>query len=346
MGPLHHHFTSSCPHSVGLAHWAPGHAHLKIFAFPGFFFLEYSSPDGAGPPPSSGVLRGCLLREALPFPPHHPYSFHQPSLCVFPHRGMTIWHPVYYTHSGFYLWSFPLKCGSTGGVDFSFSVPTVFRVQGRSWYTAGAQYIFLNEWMKFHFSYSKGNGGWTGGGKWKAANPDGLHTQSLETSAEASGEKDIFQDRRKSQPTVVFEFAQASGEGFLEEFFCLWVELMPKVQFLGWWGVLPTAGCNWSRDSQAHPAPEVGGAGSSSADSNPSGLKSSRLPAEESSLQLLMWGRGKPVSLISYGKLWAVFQLEPRIPGSFPSPSLQTVPHCNCASLGETISTVTLSPNR
>ena len=81
--------------------------------------------------------------------------------------------------------------------------------------------------MKFHFLYSRGNGGELKQRR-KAEGSKPRRSAHLVTgnSAEASGEKDVFQDRRKgrrrkmeSQPTVVFEFAQASGEGFLEEFF-------------------------------------------------------------------------------------------------------------------------------
>ena len=100
------------------------------------------------------------VQGALSFPPRPPYSFHQPSLVYFPHRGMTVWHPVYCTHTGFYLWSFPLLSVAPRGSRFwLFLFSSVFSVQGRSWYTAGAQYIFFNEWMKFHFLYSRGNGG-------------------------------------------------------------------------------------------------------------------------------------------------------------------------------------------
>lgn len=296
----------------------------------------------AGLPHSSGgVLRGCLLRR----PSHSHLTTPTVSinlLLFFPHRGMTVWHPVYYTHSGFYLWSFPLLSVAPRGSRFQlFLFSTVFRVQGRSWYTAGAQYIFLNEWMKFHFLYSRGNGGGLNrrrkveGGKprWSAHPVSG-------NSAEASERRTFSKTEERRVCTGKW------GRVFGRVLLCLWVELTPKVQlFLGWWGASPRCQVlvTW-QSSLTHPPPWRRGRGSSSADSNPSGLKSSRLPAEASSLQLLMWGRGKPVSLISYGKSWAVFQLEPRIPGSFPSPSLQTVPHCNCASLGETISAVTLSP--
>lgn len=203
--------------------------------------------------------------------------------------------------------------------------------------------------MKFHFLYSRGNGvGLNRRRKVEGGKPRWSAHLVTGNSAEASGEKDIFQDRRKgiTAYSCVWVCTGKWGRVFGRVLLCLWVELTPKVQlFLGWWGVSPRCQVlvTWQSSLTAR-TPGGGGAGSSSADSNPSGLKSSRLPAEESSLQLLMWGRGKPVSLISYGKSWAVFQLEPRIPGSFPSPSLQTVPHCNCASLGETISTVTLSP--
>ena len=156
--------------------------------------------------------------------------------------------------------------------------------------------------MKFHFLYSRGNGGGLKRRR-KAEGSKPRWSAHLVTgnSAEASGEKDVFQDRRKgrrrkmeSQPTVVFEFAQASGEGFLEEIFSASESSSRPKSSSSWGGgeCLPTARY-WSCDSQALPPPPTpggGGVGSSSADSNPGALKSSRLPAEESSLQLLTWG--------------------------------------------------------
>lgn len=65
--------------------------------------------------------------------------------------------------------------------------------------------------------------------------------------------------------------------------------------------VSPMPGTGHVRVKPRPPAPGCGVRGPR-ADSNPGRLKSSRLPAEELSLQLLTWGRGKPVSLISYGK--------------------------------------------
>lgn len=118
--------------------------------------------------------------------------------------------------------------------------------------------------MKFHFLYSRGNGG---GLKQRRKGEGSKPRRSAHlvtgNSAEASGEKDVFQDRRKgrrrkmeSQPTVVFEFAQASGEGFLEEFFSA-SELSSRPKSSSSWGgeeCLPAARY-WSRDSQASPPP-------------------------------------------------------------------------------------------
>lgn len=282
MGPLHHHFTSSCPHSVGLAHWAPGHAHLKIFAFPGFFFLEYSSPDvGRAPSLQQWCAQRLSAQEALSFPPHHPYSFHQPSLVFFPHRGMTIWHPVYYTHSGFYLWSFPLLSVAPRGSRFQFFCSLLYSVSrvGPGTRLVLNTYFWMNEWNSIFYIQEEMEWGWTGGGKWKAANPDGLHTQSLETRQRLPERRTFSKtEERESQPTVVFEFAQASGEGFLEEFFSASESSSCPKSSSSWGGgeCLPAARY-WSRDSQASlPAsPEVGARGPQAQILTPAG---SRVP--------------------------------------------------------------------
>ena len=355
MGPLHHNFTASCP----------------LFSRP--------SPLASRPCPSQEFCLCWLLLSGILFPRYGQGSLTAAVVCLeavcsgspliltsppptvsinlplvfFPHRGMTVWHSGYCTHIDFYLWSFPhLSVAPRGSRFWLFLFSTVFRVQGRSWYTVGAQYVFLNEWMKFHFLYSRRDGG---GLKRRRKAEGGKPRQSAHlatgNSAEASGEKGIFQDRGKgrrrkmeSQPCVwvcTGKWARVFGRILL----CLWVEFTPKVQLvLGWRGASPQCQVLVMWQSSLTPHPPEWGARGPQADSNPGRLKSSRLPAEELSLQLLTWGWGKPASLISYGKSWAVFQLEPRIPGSFPSPSLQTVPYCNCASLGEIISTVTLSP--
>lgn len=98
-------------------------------------------------------------------------------------------------------------------------------------------------------------GGWTGGGKWKAANPDGLHTRSVETRQRLRREGH-FPRQKKG------EFAQASGEGFLEEFFSASESSSRPKSSSSWGGGerLPAARY-WSRDSQASPTPHPGGGG-------------------------------------------------------------------------------------
>lgn len=51
-------------------------------------------------------LQLCAQR-AVPCPPPPALSIHL--LLIFPPRLMTIWHSVYFTHLGFYLWSFPTQ---------------------------------------------------------------------------------------------------------------------------------------------------------------------------------------------------------------------------------------------
>ena len=216
-------------------------------------------------------------------------------------------------------------------------------------------YFWVNEWNSIFYIQEEMEGSWSRGGRRKAANPDGLHTWSLETRPRLLERRTFSKTEEREEEEkwnhslqLCLSLHRQAGKGFWKS------SSLPlswaHAQSPALPGVvrsvspLPGTGHVTVKPRPPAPIPGGGGMGSSSADSNPGGLKSSRLPAEESSLQLLKWGRGKPVSLISYGKSWAVFQLEPRIPGSFPSPSLQTVPHCNCASLGETISTVTFSP--
>jgi len=262
MGPLLHNFTSSFPlfsgpSPLGSRSWPSQDFCLCWFLLSRILFPGY----GQGSLTPAVVCSEAVCAGSPLIPTSPPYSFHQPSLVYFPHRGMSVWHPVYCTHTGFYLWSFPLlRVAPRGSRLWLFLFSTVFHVQGRSWYTAGAQYIFLSEWMKFHFLYSRGNGG---GLKQRRKGEGSKPRRSAHlvtgNSAEASGEKDVFQDRRKgrrrkmeSQPTVVFEFAQASGEGFLEEFFSA-SELSSRPKSSSSWGgeeCLPTARY-WSHDSQA-----------------------------------------------------------------------------------------------
>lgn len=141
------------------------------------------------------------------------------------------------------------------------------------------------------------------------ANPDRLHTWPLETlprlpEKRAFSKTEEREEEEKRNHSFVFEFAQASGQGFLEEFFSASESSSHPKSSSSWGGGerLPDARY-WSCDSQASPPHPPGwGVRGPQVDSNPGRLKSSRLPAEELSLQLLTWGRGKPVSLISYGK--------------------------------------------
>lgn len=118
--------------------------------------------------------------------------------------------------------------------------------------------------MKFRFLHSRGNGG---GLKWRRKAKGGKPRQSAhlvtENPAVASGEKDIFHDRRKgirgkmeSEATTAFEFAQTSGQGFLEAFFSASDPCCPKSnsswEVGGRGGPLCRAPGTW----QASPSPE------------------------------------------------------------------------------------------
>lgn len=137
------------------------------------------------------------------------------------------------------------------------------------------------------------------------ANPDSLHIWPLETlprlpEKRAFSKTEEREEEEKWNLSLVFEFAQASGQGFLGEFFSASESSPARPGVAGSVSPMPGTGHVTVKPRLPHP-PEWGARGPQ-ADSNPGRLKSSRLPAEELSLQLLTWGRGKPASLISYGK--------------------------------------------
>lgn len=274
-------------------------------------------------------------------------------LLCFPHRGMTIWHPVYYTHSGFYLWSFPLLSVAPRGSRFQFFCSLLYSVSGQV-LVHGWCSIHIFEWMNeipfsiFKRKWSGEKLDFGGRGKWKAANPDGLHTQSLETRQRGFRErKRTFSRQKKGNHSLqlCLSLHRQVGKGFLESSFsALRVELMPKVQlFLGWWGVSPLPGTGHVTVNSPPRTPEVGRE-VLSAILTPAGSK--RVPGcllRSRPLQLHVGTWKASVSDLIW-KILSCFPAQAPHPRLFPFSFTPDCTHCSCASLGETISTVTLSP--
>lgn len=175
MGPLHHDFISASPPcllapALLASRWLPSEGFCPCC----FFFLEYSSPD-MGRAHSSSVLREP---SPAPLPPHFlsTFSWFPPQT----HDHLTFC--VLYTFR-FLSLVFPHSTAAPWSRFWLFLFSTVFLVSrvGPGTQLVLSTYFRMNEWNSVFCIQEEMEGGWSGGGRRKEANPDSLHTWSLKT---------------------------------------------------------------------------------------------------------------------------------------------------------------------